>query len=71
MKTALLYPVAALLEIAGCYALWAWLRNGRSPWWAVPSMIALVMFAWLLTRVPVSAAGRAFAATVVSISQRR
>ena len=28
--TALLYPIAAVLEIAGCFAVWSWWRGGRS-----------------------------------------
>ncbi|OYQ35786.1 hypothetical protein CHU95_05775 [Niveispirillum lacus] len=60
--TALLYIVAAFAEIAGCFAFWAWMRDGRSALWLVPGMASLALFAWVLTRVPVDAAGRAFAA---------
>jgi len=28
MKNMLVFVVAAFLEIAGCFAFWAWLRNG-------------------------------------------
>src|SRR5688572_30230682 len=31
--TALAYIGAALAEIAGCFAFWAWLRMGKSVWW--------------------------------------
>ncbi|WP_041527183.1 YnfA family protein [Paracoccus aminophilus] len=58
----LLYLVAALAEIAGCFAFWAWLRLGRSVWWLLPGMISLAFFAWLLTRVDTGFAGRAYAA---------
>lgn len=58
----LVYGLAALCEIAGCFAFWAWLREARSPWWALPGIACLIAFAWLLTRVEVDAAGRAFAA---------
>lgn len=57
-----IYALAALCEIAGCFAFWAWLRDGRSPLWAAPGAVSLIVFGWLLTRVPVDAAGRAFAA---------
>lgn len=60
--TVLLYIVAALAEIAGCFAFWAWMREGRSALWLVPGMASLALFAWVLTRVPADAAGRAFAA---------
>jgi len=61
MKTALVYPLAAIAEIAGCFAFWAWLKLDRSPLWPVPGVLSLIAFAWLLTLVPSDAAGRAFA----------
>ena len=62
MKLVLIYPLAALAEIAGCFAFWAWLKLDRSPLWLVPGVLSLIAFAWLLTLVPTDAAGRAFAA---------
>ena len=56
------YVGAALAEIAGCFAFWAWLRLDKSVWWLVPGMVSLAIFAWLLTLVDVQAAGRAYAA---------
>jgi small multidrug resistance family-3 protein len=61
-STAVIYAGAALAEIAGCFAFWAWLRNGQSALWVVPGVAALVAFAWLLTLAPAEHAGRAFAA---------
>lgn len=58
----LIYVLAALAEIAGCFAFWAWLKLDRSPLWIAPGMISLALFAYLLTRVDSSAAGRAYAA---------
>ncbi|MFN7092492.1 MAG: YnfA family protein [Allorhizobium sp.] len=60
--TLLIYPLAALAEIAGCFAFWAWLKLDRSPLWLVPGLVSLSLFAWLLTLVPSDAAGRAYAA---------
>lgn len=60
--TALFYALAAVAEIAGCFAFWAWLRMGKSPLWLVPGMVSLALFAYLLTRVDSEAAGRAYAA---------
>lgn len=57
-----IYLLAALAEIAGCFAFWAWLRLGRSAWWLAPGMLSLIAFAWLLTRIDATAAGRAYAA---------
>ena len=62
LKTALVYAAAALAEIAGCFAFWAWGRSGRSILWLAPGVAALVVFAWLLTLSPANAAGRAYAA---------
>ena len=59
---ALLYPAAALAEIAGCFAIWAWWRMGASPLWLVPGLASLAAFAFLLALVPADHAGRAFAA---------
>ena len=58
----LIYAAAALAEIGGCFAFWAWLRMGRSPWWVAPGVASLIAFAWLLTLVPAEHAGRAYAA---------
>lgn len=57
-----LFVLAAVLEIAGCFAFWAILRLGAPNYWLVPGMAALAAFAWLLTMTPTDAAGRAYAA---------
>jgi small multidrug resistance family-3 protein len=57
-----LFLLAAAGEISGCFAFWSWLRLGRSPWLIVPGVLALVLFAWTLTRVDAAFAGRAYAA---------
>lgn len=62
MRSFALYLAAALAEIAGCFAFWAWARLGKSPLWLVPGLISLGVFAYLLTLVDSSAAGRAYAA---------
>ena len=62
MPTILIYALAALAEIAGCFAFWAWLRLGKSALWLVPGLLSLAAFAWLLTLIPTDQAGRAFAA---------
>ena len=60
--TYLIYAAAALCEIAGCFAFWAWLRLDKPALWLLPGMASLAVFAWLLTLVPTEAAGRAYAA---------
>ena len=62
MQSIAAYIFAAIAEIAGCFAFWAWLRSGKSIWWIVPGIASLVVFAWLLTKVDAEFAGRAYAA---------
>lgn len=62
MKAALVYIGAAIAEIAGCFAFWAWLRLEKPVWWLVPGIGSLMLFAWLLTLVDSAFAGRAYAA---------
>jgi small multidrug resistance family-3 protein len=57
-----IYAAAALAEIGGCFAFWAWLRLSRSVWWVAPGMVSLAAFALLLTQIDSQAAGRAYAA---------
>jgi len=62
LLTLLLYVGAAFLEIAGCFALWAVFRLSKTPWWIVPGAASLLLFAFLLTRIDLDFAGRAYAA---------
>jgi small multidrug resistance family-3 protein len=62
MKTLLAYVGAAVAEIAGCFAFWAWLRLGKPAWWLIPGGASLMLFAYLLTQVDSTAAGRTYAA---------
>lgn len=60
--SAVAYIGAAIAEIAGCFAFWAWLKLGKSAWWLLPGMAALALFAYLLTLIDAEHAGRAYAA---------
>jgi len=62
MSSFAIFAAAAVAEIAGCFAFWAWLRLEKSPLWLVPGCLSLALFAFLLTRVESDTAGRAFAA---------
>ncbi|MCU1722189.1 YnfA family protein [Pseudomonas sp. 5P_5.1_Bac1] len=62
MVNYLLFFLAAVFEIAGCYAFYLWLRLGKSAWWIAPALLSLTLFALLLTRVESAYAGRAYAA---------
>lgn len=62
MTSLLAFLGAAVMEIAGCFSFWAWLRLGKSALWLVPGMVALALFACLLTLADSPLAGRAYAA---------
>lgn len=62
MATFATYAAAALAEIAGCFAFWAWLKLGKPAWWLLPGLVSLAAFAWLLALLDSPAAGRTFAA---------
>jgi small multidrug resistance family-3 protein len=57
-----IFIAAAIAEIAGCFAFWAWWRLDKSSLWLAPGVASLILFAWLLTLADTSAAGRAYAA---------
>lgn len=57
-----IFALAALAEIAGCFAFWSYVRLDKSPFWLVPGIACLVLFAYLLTRADTELAGRAYAA---------
>ncbi len=56
-----IYALAALVESAGCFAVWHWWR-GASALWLIPGALALAGFALLLAITPPAHAGRSFAA---------
>ena len=62
MTTFALYIAAAVFEIGGCFAFWAWLRLGKSTYWIFLGIMSLMIFAVLLTRIESTFAGRTFAA---------
>ena len=61
MKPVLIYFAAALAEIVGCFAFWAWFRLDKSVLWLAPGMLSLAAFAWLLALSPAEQAGREYA----------
>ncbi len=62
MTNFLWYALAAFIEIAGCYALWLWLRLDRNWLWILPATGSLLLFGLILTRIDAVFAGRAYAA---------
>jgi small multidrug resistance family-3 protein len=61
-RNLLVFLVAAVLEIAGCFAFWLWLRRGASPLIALVGVLSLIGFAFTLTKADTAFAGRAYAA---------
>lgn len=57
-----LFFLAALFEIAGCYAFWAWWKLDLTVLWVAPGVFSLIAFAWILAQVDAAYAGRAYAA---------
>jgi small multidrug resistance family-3 protein len=55
-----LFVVTAVAEIAGCYLVYLWTREERSPLLLLGAAASLALFAWLLSFHP--NAGRAYAA---------
>lgn len=61
MSSFAFYIGAAIAEIAGCFAFWTVVRHQTNALWLVPGTISLGLFAYLLTKVDVQFAGRAYA----------
>ena len=61
LKTVGLFALTAVAEIVGCYLPYLWLKQGKSAWLLIPSILSLMAFVWLLTLHP-TAAGRVYAA---------
>jgi small multidrug resistance family-3 protein len=62
MQTLLFFLLAALGKISGCYCFWIWQRLGKSIFWTIPGTLALIIFAYALTKINVSNAGKVYAA---------
>ncbi len=62
MSSLLVFAIAAVLEIAGCFAFWSWLRSDRGAGVALLGTVSLIGFAVALTRADAAFAGRAYAA---------
>ena len=60
-KTAGLFILTAMAEIAGCYLPYLWLKQDKPVWLLLPAALSLVVFVWLLTLHP-QAAARTYAA---------
>ncbi|MFU8924860.1 YnfA family protein [Acinetobacter puyangensis] len=59
--TFFLFVCTAVAEILGCYLPYLILRENKSAWLWLPTMISLALFVWLLSLHP-TATGRVYAA---------
>ncbi|WP_052502675.1 YnfA family protein [Halarcobacter anaerophilus] len=57
----IIYFLAALFEIFGCYSFWMVFKLQKSYFWLIPGFISLILFAFLLTKINLEFAGRAYA----------
>lgn len=54
--------LAACCEITGCYLFWLYFRSGKPMVLLIPASAFLIAFAYLLTKIDMASAGRAYAA---------
>ena len=43
-STLAIYAGAAIAEIAGCFAVWAWMRQGASALWLIPGILPHILY---------------------------
>ncbi len=57
----IIYFLAAFFEILGCYSFWAFFKLDKSSLWLFVGIVSLAIFAYLLTKINLEFAGRAYA----------
>ncbi len=57
----ILYFTAAFFEILGCYSFWMVFKLEKPYYWLAIGLVSLILFAYLLTKVNLEFAGRAYA----------
>ncbi len=60
-RSLIFFILAGLCEIGGGYLIWLWLREGKSPWYALPGAIVLMLYGVIPTLQPANF-GRVYAA---------
>lgn len=61
IKEFAIYFLAAFFEILGCYSFWLYFKLDKSYYFLGLGFVSLVAFAYLLTKVNLEFAGRAYA----------
>ena len=57
----IIYFLAAFFEILGCYSFWGFFKLDKSSLWLLVGIVSLAIFAYLLTKINLEFAGRAYA----------
>jgi len=57
----IIYFLSAFFEILGCYSFWAFFKLDKSSLWLFVGIVSLAIFAYLLTKINLEFAGRAYA----------
>lgn len=61
LKIIFFYIIAGFCEIFGCYGFWLYFRQNRPFYWVILGLVSLVIFAFCLTKIDISEAGRTYA----------
>ena len=56
-----IFFIASFFEILGCYSFWMVYKLDKPYYWILIGVVSLVLFAYLLTKVNLEFAGRAYA----------
>lgn len=56
-----LYFLAAFFEIFGCYSFWLYFKMEKSISWLSIGVLSLILFAYVLTKIDLTNAGRIYA----------
>ena len=62
LRSVVLFGLAALAEIGGCWLIWQGVRDHRGPWWIGAGVLALGCYGFVATLQPDAQFGRILAA---------
>ena len=60
IKEFYIFFLAAFFEILGCYSFWLVFKEQKSSFYLILGIVSLIIFAYLLTKVNLEFAGRAY-----------
>ena len=56
-----IFFAAAFFEILGCFSFWLVFKSNKTYFWLMLGIVCLILFAYLLTKIELAYAGRAYA----------